>query len=560
MDDASSARAAWLVPLIALPVVVGLAVGGYLLLQTPAATSSGNAPANAAAVIPDLGSRGQPMREAANEDAPAPNNDETPAGNDDGGESPEPDPEVANSAREIDIWLSNLAIATRASDRKGVALNQDMLAKARPQELVDERVRAALDSEQNALVRIQYFLAFHAAERRLDWAMHVHDTRTAKLLGTDDQVAGGEIEELKLIAQTLFQSLVESWQRDESGDARLMALLRNLLDTEKPDWLLDIARIEVFLPVIKYELPTLASALQFELRGFLQRRNADRFIRGVLFLAYILTYQPYGSVFEDLAGSEWWDYATELAEWYPPRWGGRSAWPVDWLDSLVEGEELPKLLVGLLQGAMPAEHKRLLIQRIAAHDVPDGRAMIEAGLARKDDNYPDYLTAFGSFASTDADLQRLSAAADDPDVAAAQGAIEGLRQSSLTAADAELRKVLEQGTNLGVKSQALGALLSRASDKSVLLEEYLDPNKDSALRAVAAAAVPLSDVARLQRVAEEDLSPTVRLAALNRVGSIQPANERERKDLHGWFVKMKDRDNSPVIRSAARKYAEATAD
>lgn len=564
MDDASSSRAAWLVPLIALPVVIGMAVGGYFLLKAPAVTTSGNAPENRATVIPDLGSRGQPMREAANDEAPAANNDETPAGNDGGGETPEPEPEAANSAREIDIWLSNLAIATRASDRKGIALNQDMLAKARPHELVDERVRAALDSEQNALVRIQYFFAFHEAVAKLDWAKHVHDTRTGKLLGTDDQFADGEIEELKLIAQTLFQSLVESWQRNEIGDARLMALLRNLLDTEKPDWLLELAVSHVFAPMIESHMVSFARSLEQELRNALKRRKAERTLREWQFFAFVLTFDPHSQVLAELELGEWWDYASALALLYDGRGQPghvRAVAPmVEWVNDFISSDEIPKLFARLLQGAMPAEDKRLLIQRIAAYDVPDGRAMIEAGLAPKDANYPDYLTAFGSFAADDSDLQRLTAAADDPDVAAAQGAIEGLRQSSLAAADAELRKVLEQGTNLGVKSQALGALLSRADDKSALLEEYLDPNKDSSLRAVAAAAVPLTDVARLQRVAEEDLSPTVRLAALNRVGSITPASERERKDLHGWFVKMKDRDNSPVIRSAARKYAEATAD
>ncbi|MCB9934027.1 MAG: hypothetical protein H6841_11475 [Planctomycetes bacterium] len=559
-----SKRRVWVAIAVLLPVLAAGAFGVHYLLNRDT-TAQGNdaAKSNSASVIPDLGSRGQPMREAANDAAPAANDEAAPENPSDG-EEPQPEPEAANSAREIDIWLSNLAVATRASDRRGIALSHEMLANARPHELVDERVRAALDSEQNALVRIQYSLAFHAAERRLDWAVHVHDTRTGKLLGTDDQFAGGEIEELKLIAETLFQSLVENWRRDESGDARLMALLRNLLDTERPDWLLELAVRHVFTPMIEAHMVSFARALEQELRNALLRRKAELGLREWQFFAFVLTFDPHTQVLAELERSEWWDYASALALLYDRRGQPghvRAVAPmVEWVNEFSSSDEIPKLFARLLQGPMPAEHKRLLIQRIAAYDVPDGRAMIEAGLARKDDNYPDYLTAFGSFASTDADLQRLTAAADDPDVAAARGAIEGLRQSSLAAADAELRKVLEQGTNLGVKSQALGALLSRAEDKSALLEEYLDPNKDAALRAVAAAAVPLSDVARLQRVAEEDLSPTVRLAALNRVGSIQPASERERKDLHGWFVKMKDRDNSPVIRSAARKYAEATAD
>ncbi|MCB9896328.1 MAG: hypothetical protein H6839_18000 [Planctomycetes bacterium] len=565
----SSGTAVWLVPLIILPLLIGALVVGYLLLPTPGA-KSGNGAANSTPAIPSLGSRGHPVEDSPNEPAPA-NNDES-TDPSDGGEAAdggsEPEPEYANTEREIDIWLSNLAIATRANDRRGIALQQEMLGKARPDELVDQRVRNALDSEVSAVVRIQYFLAYHEAPAKHDWAMHVYDTRTAKFMGTDDQLAGGEAEELKLIASHLFDSLSIDWHRDEAGDTRVMALLRNLLDTEKPEWLQDVALQWAIMPMIKDHLVSFARAVEQELRNLLLRRTAALELREYFFWAYVLTFDPHTGVFLELARSEWWDYASALLPLYGRRTkpgelriGGD---PLDgipeWSLEVARSEELPKLFEQLLQGTLPAEHKRLLIQRIAQYNVPNGRAMIEAGLARKDANYPDYLTAFGSFAADDADLQRLTAAANDPDIPSAAGAIEGLRQSSLNAADAELRKVLEQGLNLGVKSQALGALLSRASDKSALLEEYLDPNKDASLRAVAVSAVPIDDVTRLQRVAEDDISPTVRLAAVNRVGGIVPATSQERKDLHGWFVKIKTRDSSPVIRAAARKYAEATED
>ena len=230
---------------------------------------------------------------------------------------------------------------------------------------------------------------------------------------------------------------------------------------------------------------------------------------------------------------------------------------IDLFEELKENTELPKLFERLLQGNMDADNKRLLIQRIAAYDVPNGRAMIEAGLQTKDANYPDYLVAFGSFASNATDLQRLTGAADDADVKIAQGGIEGLRQSRLGAADTELRKVLEQGVNPGVKSQALGALLSRSTDKSALIEEYLDVNKDPSLRAVAVSHIPESNLDRLQEVVEEDPSLRVRQAALNRVGAVRPDNVPDRKRLRAWFLSIKERDASPVIRSAARKFAEA---
>lgn len=505
--------------------------------------------------LPDLGSRGRPVQTPVNDAVAA--DDGTGDGATDGSEpEPEPEPEVANTAREIDIWLSNLAIATKAGDRKGIALNHEMLKAALPHTLVDERVRVALDNEQSAWVRMQFFTAYHEAQPKFDWAMHVYDTRTAKFMGTDDLYVGGEIEELKLIASELFTKLVSSWQTDGTGDFRLMAMVRNVLDTEKPEWLLELARANVFLPVIKHQISSLARTLEQELRNLLQRRTADSFTRGTLFIAFILTFEPAESILDELALAEWWDYASKLAEWYSPRLPGRSAWPVDWLDELVASEAVPKLFAALLQGTMPVEHKRVLIKAIADFQVPDGREMIESGLARKDASYADYLAAFGALADSTDDLQRLTAAADQPDVAAAQGAIEGLRQSSLQEADTELRKVLENGSNEGIKSQALGALLSRTEDKDQLLEEYLGEGKDASLRAVAAQHVPLTNLERLQRIAEEDVSPSVRLVALNRVGSIVPASVMQKKELRGWFVKMKDRDNSSVIRAAARKYAE----
>ena len=555
----SSGKLVWLIPLLILPLLAGAVVIGWFMLPARDSGPADNTPQTAKSAIPNLGSRGRPIEtppenERANSD-PA---------TDDGGtedDGTEPEPEYANSEREIDIWLSNLAIATRSGDRRGIGLNHDMLAKARPDELVDQRVRAALDSEQTAIVRIQYWLAFHADEAANSWAMHVYDTRTAKFMGTDDQLAGGEVEELKLIAANLFDTLTRQWLDTEQGDARLMALLRNMLETERPAWLIDQAISRVILPMLESHAVSFARSIEQELRNLLLRRKAEHAIREYFFGAYMLTFDPLINILTELERSEWWDYASVLASGYGPRALIKTgAISPEWLEALLMNEETPKLFERLLQGSMPAEDKRLLIQRIAKFNVPNGRAMIETGLARKDANYPDYLTAFGSFASDDADLQRLTTAANDPDVPAAAGAIEGLRQSALNAADTELRKVLEQGLNLGVKSQALGAMLSRSANKSALLEEYLDPNKDASLRAVATAAIPLGDIARLQRVAEEDISPTVRLAALNRVGGITPADVRQRKELYGWFLKIKARDSSPIIRAAARKYAEATQD
>ncbi|MBZ0137947.1 MAG: hypothetical protein K8I27_16445 [Planctomycetes bacterium] len=551
---------------VLLPLLAAGGYGVYYVMNQGSPVQWNNSTAqNASSAIPDLGSRSY---------TPPPAND-TPEGNgeapvddagEDGGETG-PEEEVANSEREIDIWLSNLALSTKAGDRKGIALYHEMLKKARPHELVDDRVRNALTNEQSAWVRIQFYHAFHAHEAALDWATHVHDTRTAKFLGTDDLYVAGEIEELKQISRTLYGELVNGWKKNEQGDARLMALLRNVLDTEKPAWLLEETTRWVVLPMLEAHLVSFVRSIEQELRNLLLRRKAERGIREHFFAAFILTFDPHKTILNELERSEWWDYASFLPLLYPGRHRLTDVDPdaavirlsgpmqLDWVEALTEGPEAPALIERLLLGSMPIEDKRLLIQRIAEYAVPNGRAMIEAGLDRKDENFPDYLVAFGSFAADDADLQRLTRIADDPDVAAAQGAIEGLRRSGLNDADAELRKVLEQGTNIGVKSQALGALLARAKNKDNLLEEYLDAGKDASLRAVAVAHVDITDIERLKTIVTDDASPRVRQAALTRLGGIVPENSRVRKDLLGFFRMVSSRDSSPVIRKAADKYA-----
>lgn len=549
-----------------LPILVG--IGLVVFIKQPA--SPGNAADNhadeGARGIPSLGSHGRAMPGANDQpDRPGPE-EETPDPKTEPETDPGEDDEVANTQREIDIWLSNLAIATRAGDRKGINLNHEMLRKARPHELVDERVENALLNETNARVRIQFFEAFHGGDAKLNWAMHVYDTRTSKFLGTDDEFDDGEPAELRIYAKKLLKHLAGQWAKDGTGDTRLMSFVRNVLDQEGPAWLFEDVVAAITRIAVEEELVDFARALEREIEGVLKRRTAKRKHREWLFAVYILTFDPYTAVLTRVEEADMWDYASVLPMMYASRArpddadepmlrfnsGGES----NLFAALIESGEIPELIERLLAGAMPAEDKRLLIQRVAAHDVPNGRKMIEDGLDRRDENYPDYLTAFAWFAETAEQLQRLTTAADDPDVAAAQGAIEGLRQSRLRAADTELRKVLEQGANLGVKSQALGALLSRANEKDELLEEYLSENKSSALRAVAVAHIPESDVERLMRVVEEDASPSVRQAALNRLGAVTPGSTRQRKELYGFFVKVKSRDNSPVIRAAARKYAE----
>jgi hypothetical protein len=204
----------------------------------------------------------------------------------------------------------------------------------------------------------------------------------------------------------------------------------------------------------------------------------------------------------------------------------------------------------MLSQPLDADLARRLIRAISERDMPNGGEMLEAGLARKDEFYGDWLTALGRMAQSDAELQRLTSAADDPDVKVAQGAIEGLRASSMPGADSELKRVLEQGANLGVKSQALGALLDRAGNSDQLLEEYLDEGKEASLRAVAIAFVPIKNVDRLKKAGEQDASPRVRQAALTRLGELKDTNL-----LFYFYVRAKN-DTSPVLRKQAERYAE----
>lgn len=544
-------------------LAICIAAGAWWYFSRAGTDGSGqdNTVAGANSAIPALGSRGRSVPDLPDNE-PDGNSGETDSGADAGEDpEPEPEPEYQNTAREIDIWLYNLGVATKAGDRKGMAIDHDLLKAARPHTLVDDRVRFALENETSAIVRIQFMFAFHDHAATYAWAQHVYDTRTGKFLGTDMLYSAGEVEELKLIATELFNAMVASWQKEEAPDQRLMSLLRNALDTEKPDWMLDEVRQSVLNPMLGIPLSDFAGALKQEFRNLLLRRTVKPGLREVFFLAFFLTFESSSLALEELERAEWWDYAAALAQVYGARkHGGHSGMEFPLFEELRANADLPKLFERLLQGTMDAEAKRLLIQRIAEYDVPNGRAMIENGLATKDANYPDYLIAFGSFANSEADLQRLTSAADDSDVAIAQGGIEGLRQSGLQAADTELRKVLEQGANPGVKSQALGALLSRANDKSALLEEYLDVNKDASLRAVAVAGIPDSNVQRLQQVVEEDPSLRVRQAALNRLGALRPDNVADRKNLRAWFLSIKERDESMVIRSAARKFAEALND
>lgn len=549
-------------PFVLVPLVVGglaLAWWKWPAAALPAANNAARSP------IPDLGSRGKSLPVPTNQ--PAPDDPDAPAANDvRNPDGTEPEPEPANSAREIEIFLGQLAHATNVRDSRGIKLAHESLAKCRPSTLVDECLRKALESEASAWVRIEYFRAFHATESRRDWAFFSYDRRTGKFMGTDSELLIGEPEELKLLARTLMEVLAAT-ARDGIFDERLMSLLRNLLDTEKPEWLLR----EALWTLVELEVDNLPGIvlprLRNELRALLERATAPAEIREAVFVAWLQSLPDINSALADLESPKLqpylcftvsaWDLRAIGPEGPGPhalRLGSGTKYAVvEWL--VTQDEPLRDLYRGLLHGNAAQALKQQLIQALAKYEFPHGRELVDAGLTRKDGNCGDYLAALGAMAKTADDLRVLTAAAAEPEVAFAQGAVEGLRQSYLREADGELRSIVEQGTNVAIQSQALGALLGRArtdSDRNLLLEEYLNPNKEAGLRAVAVAHV--SDVERLKRLVDEDESLRVRQAALTKLGDLKD------KKLRPFFLLVKDRDASPVLRQQARKYAEELRD
>jgi hypothetical protein len=117
-----------------------------------------------------------------------------------------------------------------------------------------------------------------------------------------------------------------------------------------------------------------------------------------------------------------------------------------------------------------------------------------------------------------------------------------------------LKRILEQGANLGAKSQALGALLDRSISREQMLDEYLDPARDTALRAVAVAFVPIKNTDRLKKIVEDDPAPRVRQSALTRLGELKDVT------LLSWMISIRTNDSSPVLRAQARRYAKELED
>lgn len=555
MDASPEARRTplWLIVLGVLPLFAGSALVAWLYWPRGDATANSQAGGKAPRV-PELGARERvlanaPANTPANEAANEPHESTPPD------ETPEPEPE--NSEREIDILLGRLAHATKVEDAKGRRLVHEELARCRPSQRVDARVQFHIENEQNAWVRIQYFMAYHADDARRMWALHALDTRTSQFTGATNIYSSGEPEEILLYLDTMLPMLFEGLHRDE----RLMAFLRDLLDTEQPEWVLQHVskRLLEWQNALFKHSPL--EALKDELRNLLVRATAAGEIRERAFVLWLCAQADRGDVLSDLEQPALRAYLVVLIKLLP-------ASPADEVTQFLgladksevrrwaadNGDAISELCARLLAAPIDPAFGVQLIEALSTHRLPNAREIVDAGIARKDGLLPQWLTALGRLAANDDDLQRLTRAADDGDATVAQGAVEGLRLCPLPGADKQLRHVLEQGANIAVKSQALGALLHRSGNKAALLDEYLDYNKDASLRAVAVAHVPKTDVERLKKIVEDDPALRVRLAALTRLGDLKD------KRLRHWFILRADRDPSPVLRQQAKRYADELRD
>ncbi len=543
-------------PLFLLPAVAVLAFV-WLAPKRPGAVNDAPAAANTPKIA-DLGSRG---RDLPAENAPAGNSElptngtdtETPV-------QPPPEEEATNSAREIDIYLGQLAHATKVNDGRGIGLAHESLKKSRPHELVDERVLAALESERNAFVRTQFFAAYHADEPKIAWAARALELRAGKFLGTDETYEPGEVEELSVYLTPLLMRLLDQFMKNATPDSRTLALLRNVLDTERPEWLLKqvsaflhkCAQIEACLP--------LARSVEHEMKEFLESQSAAFEVRELVFVAFAVLQPDWPGLVALLDSPQLRSYlATVINMMRPGPTSNELAMGPDNRPDILKATGSSPELVALLQRTLAGDssvaEKQLLIQRLALGNSEVVVDLLKSGLQRKDANLGDYLAAWGRVAKTPEDLKLLAEAAAAADSATATGAIEGLRQCALPEAAAELARIVEQSNNPGVQSQALGALLARDSaNAEKVVEGYLGADRDAAVRAVAVAHIPAKNIDRMKKVIDEDGSPRVRQAALTRLG------EMKDKKLRSYFNSVAINDPQPLIRQQAKKYADELKD
>lgn len=515
----------WPLLFCVLPVVIAFALFSLINRREANTPSDSNAPVKGAA---DLGSRAKPMV-AANEERPPENTAE----NGEPDKTPPPLPgEPEASAREIEIHIKNLKFAVQHNNAKGVALESDWLRKAKPRALVMSGLQAARDAEADSAVRLALFKCIEDDAQALAWARWANGKWPGRFLGTDSQLEPGNIDEFSACARKLFapSPLPE--------DA--LALARNALLTGQPTWLLKVLAEELaWGSGVKAKLEPLWAEL-----GRLLESGGGGDSRDLLFVAWSHHFESVDELLRALGDARMHGCLIALL---------KQDVIAKKLYSLDDDKKLLAYAEALLGSAGTEAIRADLIAALAAtwpNAAEDVRRIIEAGLARRDANLADYLSAFGRLVGGAKDLKRLAEFANDADANVARGAINGLRQAPLKAADDELRAILETGQNSGVKGDALAALIERnPQTRDTLVDEYVAEDKPAALRVIAVSYLSARKLDRLKELGENDPEMRVREAAINKLGALKD------NGLKTYFTRISRSDPVPVLRQLAKKYA-----
>lgn len=534
-----------------LPVVI--AFGLFWLINRPSASNTAENKSSSSA---DLGPRGMPLTPRANSDAPEDNRESTPPANT-GETTPKPDqaPEAFPSEREIEIHIKNLKFAVQRNNAKGAELESQWLRKARPPKLVDEKLILALEAESDAFVRLAFFECLNSADTKLAWVLSVYRAKTGKFLGTDESFAAGEPQEFRAYAALLTR--IDPWLPEAK------AFVENALTVEKPDWAVEVSLWALMDRVYRSESEERRAEISWAgpaLEQLLRRATLKTELLTLAFwdwAARFATQTEFLAALSDVALAR---YIPDILVAYGPRPAPGALFirgdikMSDCVKRLIEPHEpIFNLIRQLLNGATDAAIKRRMIEAIAAADVDrlaDYTGLVEAGIALRDASLSDYLAALGRMARTDKDLKRVAEYANDPNADVARGAINGLRQSPLKAADDELRTILSVGQNSGVKGDALAALLERnPQTRDALVDDYLGEDKAVGLRVIAVSYLSTKRLDKLKELGENDPELRVREAAINKLGSLKD------KSLKTWFTRVSRSDPVPVLRQLAKKYA-----
>lgn len=520
---------AWPLLFCVFPVVIAFVL--IALINRPASNTVHETRTNAPSAA-DLGSRGLPLAAANHDKTPAvetengPPSNSTPKGEQD---SP-PAPGV--SEREIEIHIKNLKFAVQHNNVRGANLESAWLKEASPRPLVISCLTTASDAESDSMVRLAYFQCLEEPVAAMEWATRAYAKWTGRFLGTDLQLEPGNIAEFSAYARVLFD------RAPLEGEG--LALAKNALTTAQPEWL---------MPVLSHSLAytgpaeTRVKPILPELTGLLETGATKGQVRDELFVAWS---NCFGSIDELLIATQ--DARMQLCLVALLKEAAASR---NW-----RGPELERVIVRvgeILASTQATEIKREFIAALSSLlplNKQEVGALIEAGMARRDANLADYLEAFGKLASTAQELKRLVEFANETNANTARGAINGLRQSPLKAADDELRTILSVGQNSGVKSDALAALLERnPQTRDLLVDEYLAEDKPASLRVISVAYLSDKRLDKLKDLGENDPEMRVREAAINKLGSLKD------KSLKTWFTRVSRSDSVPVLRQLARKYA-----